>query len=282
MAGTPRSLFPYPGSKWRLMQYIITLLPPHEHFVSAFGGSGADILMKPRSRLESFNDRDGLIHNLFSVILNGQVEQLKQRVSATPNRSQTFFDEARHILAQPITDPVKSAWAFLVAAHNGFCRAHPGLLGRGDWGYYRNARRYFSRWPAVPGAIDFVRRRFHRVQLSSWDWSEVVERLDTPQTLFFLDPPYYPDTINPSSQFYPHDMTAEQHEAMLEILRKVEGHVVLCGYGNKLYDRVLADWRRVDIPTKTNMCLRGQAESRTESLWMNYGLNGQRLAHISR
>lgn len=41
------------------MPRLIGIFPNHDHYVSVFGGSGADILGKPRSRLESYNDLDG-------------------------------------------------------------------------------------------------------------------------------------------------------------------------------------------------------------------------------
>ena len=51
-----------------MMPALVRLFPHHEHFVSVFGGSGADILGKPRSRLESFNDLDGQVYNLFCLL----------------------------------------------------------------------------------------------------------------------------------------------------------------------------------------------------------------------
>ena len=48
----------YPGSKWEQMQHIMAFLSPafHNHWVDVFGGSGAGILGKPPSRMETFND----------------------------------------------------------------------------------------------------------------------------------------------------------------------------------------------------------------------------------
>ena len=65
IAGT-RPILRYPGSKWRLMPNIIRMVAPHHHFVVLFGGSGSDILRKPPSPLETFNDLDGGIYRPFS------------------------------------------------------------------------------------------------------------------------------------------------------------------------------------------------------------------------
>lgn len=266
-----RSLFPYPGSKWRMMRTIIPLLPDHDHFVVPFGGSGAEILSKPRSRLESFNDVDELVHNVFWVVVHGQVEELRRRVEATPSRSMMFFDEARRLLEKPITDRTQAAWAYLVAAHNSFsCHT------KSAWAYDRVG--LSSRWPRLPKAIDFVKRRFRHVQLFNHDWSVVVDNLDGPRTLFLCDPPYHPDVLDAGRQIYRHILTADDHERMLLKLRQVKGYVVLCGYPHPLYDRLLKDWRRVQTSVKAQMAVNGSRSQRCEVLWINYAPDGTRIA----
>ena len=127
-----KAIMPYPGSKWRLMPTIISLLPDHDHYVVPFGGSGTELLAKVPSKLESFNDKDELIYNLYNVLVRGDRQELQRKVESTPTRSKKFFDEARLILKQPITNPVESAWAMLVAANNGFTTAHASLLTDGN------------------------------------------------------------------------------------------------------------------------------------------------------
>jgi hypothetical protein len=51
-------LFPYIGSKWRMVETIEDLMPNHVHFVELFNGSGAVTLGKPYSEVQSFNDKD--------------------------------------------------------------------------------------------------------------------------------------------------------------------------------------------------------------------------------
>jgi DNA adenine methylase len=251
----------------KIMPKIIKLLPYHRHYVSVFGGSATDILAKPRSSEESFNELDPLIYNLFDVALNGQSEELGRLVEQVPNRSQFVFDQALRILHTPISDPVISAWAFLVATHQGFCRTHPTLMEERDWKYNRQARGYRSRWSELPHTTALVKRRFRQVRRSKLDWSEAIGRWDSPHTLFFMDPPYHPDAIN--GQFYPHELTAKQHEQMLATIRRVKGHVIVCGYHVPPYDKMLADWPYREFRTHT-VIPNGKTEPRTEVVWMNY------------
>ena len=64
----PRTVLKYPGSKWRIADWIIALMPPHKSYLEPFFGSGAVFFRKDPSRIETINDLDGEIVNLFRVI----------------------------------------------------------------------------------------------------------------------------------------------------------------------------------------------------------------------
>ena len=271
-----KALFPYPGSKWRMMPTILSLLPDHDHYVVPFGGSGTEILAKTPSKLESFNDKDELIYNLFNVIVRGKRHELRRRVEATSDRAKKFFDDARAILRQPqISNPVESAWALLVAAHHGNKTAHAALLADSQWAYMKIP--VHNRWPGLPLAIDFVARRFKGVQLFNHDWQSVVERLDMPRTVFVCDPPYSPDIVRHVREYYRHTLSVPEHEQMLKTLRNVRGYVVLCGYAHPVYTDLLKDWRTIRFPTFKSLSVNGDRNKVDEVLWLNYRKDGTRI-----
>src|SRR4051812_6712162 len=81
-ATTIKPVLRYPGSKWRSFRDLVPLIPPHEHFVCLFGGSGAEMLRKPPSPLESFNDIDQNVTNFFRVLRDaGQLDRLKTKLA---------------------------------------------------------------------------------------------------------------------------------------------------------------------------------------------------------
>jgi DNA adenine methylase len=265
----PSSLLRYPGSKWQLMPSVVRLLPPHKHFVSVFGGSGAEILCKPLSRLESFNDIDSHIYNLFKVVKAGNVEELERRIRATPDRCRQTYEDARTVLAQSvISDPVESAWAYLVVSHQGFCTCAPPLQTASSWGYFREGKRRRTKWDRLPAIIDFVRRRFQHVQLFQHTWQELLHRLDHSNTCFLLDPPYYPETLTSERPLYVNEMTAEEHVEMLTALKSLNGKALIFNYRNSLYDGALSDWRRIEFKARTGMGMTGKCAPRTEILWI--------------
>lgn len=79
----PRPVLKYSGSKWKTAEWIISLMPPHKSYLEPFFGSGAVFFKKPPSRIETINDMDGEIVNLFRCIRE-QPEELARAVACTP------------------------------------------------------------------------------------------------------------------------------------------------------------------------------------------------------
>ena len=82
-AGQMKPVLKYPGSKWRLADWIVSLMPPHKSYLEPFFGSGAVFFKKPPSRIETINDLDGEIINLFRCIRE-RPEELMRAVAYTP------------------------------------------------------------------------------------------------------------------------------------------------------------------------------------------------------
>ena len=72
-------------------------------------------------------------------------------------------------------------------------------------------------------------------------------------------------------------MTAEEHWEMVSVLAKAKGLVILSGYPNDLYDKTLANWRRIDFGKETTMGINGKRGARMEVLWMNFDEGGRKL-----
>lgn len=62
------AILKYPGAKWSLAEWIISRFPEHHSYLEPFFGSGAVLFRKPRSHIETVNDMDGAVVNLFRCI----------------------------------------------------------------------------------------------------------------------------------------------------------------------------------------------------------------------
>ena len=62
------AIIKYPGAKWGIAEWIISHFPPHHSYLEPFFGSGAVLFNKQRSAIETVNDLDGNVVNLFEWI----------------------------------------------------------------------------------------------------------------------------------------------------------------------------------------------------------------------
>jgi len=83
--------------------------------------------------------------------------------------------------------------------------------------------------------------------------------------LIYLDPPYLLETRSSKHPLYRFEMTGEQHETLLGIIRRLSCSIAISGYWSDLYGQALHDWRCVSYSART----RG-GRIATEYLWMNY------------
>ena len=71
--------------------------------------------------------------------------------------------------------------------------------------------------------LEAIHERLAAVTIECLDWRLFLERWDRPETLFFLDPPYYgTEHYYGSGLFSP-----DQHEAMAEALSRLKGQFIL-------------------------------------------------------
>lgn len=69
-----RSVLRYPGSKWRLAKKICGMIPEHKSYLEPYFGSGAVFFTKPPSRIETINDLDMDVVNLFACLRKNPAE----------------------------------------------------------------------------------------------------------------------------------------------------------------------------------------------------------------
>ena len=62
-----KAILKYPGAKWRIADWVISHFPPHKVYLEPFFGSGAVFFKKDPVYIETVNDINGEIVNLFRV-----------------------------------------------------------------------------------------------------------------------------------------------------------------------------------------------------------------------
>src|SRR5215469_16886734 len=83
-------LFGWYGGKFSHLDWLLPLLPPCHHYCEPFAGSGAVLINRKPSPIETYNDIDGEVVNFFRV-LRDQKEKLIEAIGLTPFSREEFY-----------------------------------------------------------------------------------------------------------------------------------------------------------------------------------------------
>ena len=224
--------FPYRGGKFRLAPRLVKLFPPHKVYVEVFGGAGSVLLAKPPSRIEVYNDVNGQLVNLFETIRNHPLLFLERCEHLLYSRR--LYDAWKDQLARHFEDSDVDSVEAAVRTAYAITSSFTGDPTRG-WAFDRSGSGGGSnRWASIYDKVSYVSNRLRRVNIDHLDFRFCIDNWDTPETLFFLDPPYY----NGDSGFY--QFSSKDHEDLHAMLCKTRGKWILMydegEYVLKLYE----------------------------------------------
>lgn len=257
-----RTLLRYPGSKQRIAPWIINHMPPHHSYLEPYAGGIAILLNKEPSRIETINDLDDDVINLFRVIQSKATrEELIQLIVYTPY-ARMVYDSAFPDNPDEL-DPVERAKNFLIRSGMGHGFRLCEKCGWKKDVYGREAAYAVRYWNRLPEVIQNVALRLKMVQIEHKPAVELIKAFNHDNVLIYADPPYILSTR--SRKQYRHEMSDQDHVELLETLLQHAGPAMLSGYDNEIYNTYLSGWRKEQIPARAENSL-----PRTESLWMNY------------
>jgi DNA adenine methylase len=256
------------GGKQTLAALILALMPPHKHYVEPYVGGGAVFWSKPPSAVETINDTSGELIN-FYYVAKTQFEALQKEIQSCPH-SRALYKQAKKIYDAPDgNDPVKRAWAFWYITNSSYANA----IRNGGWGYdldgscaikMANKRDNFR--------YDYC-RRLDKVYIECNDAIKIIKSRDTPDTFFYLDPPY-PDSDQRS---YLHKYSQHDFEGLLDVLTGIKGKFLLSSYPNKALEKYHWNSRSLELQLCINTNNKNGDKKKIEVLTGNYEFPGNEL-----
>lgn len=268
-----KAVLQYPGSKWRIADWIISHFPKHHSYLEPFFGSGAVLFNKIPSDIETINDLDLNIYNLFQCIRENP-DRLAKAVEATPY-SRYEYDTAYDIEIPECK--YEKARQFLVKCWQG----HGHRINKYKSGWKNDVqgreRAYaMRRWNDLPDRILLAAERLKQVQVECMPAVELIKRFKFPNVLIYCDPPYLMSTrASHVKQQYSNEMLSEQsHIELLEVLLEHPGYVVISGYESELYKEMLESrgWNKYTIQSNDQ-----SNKPRKEVIWTNFEPVGEQL-----
>lgn len=252
----------YYGGKWRLAPWILAHMPPHRCYVEPYCGGASVLIRKMRAPAETINDLDGHVVGFFRV-LRERPDDLIRAIRYTPF-SRAEFEDARRLEAE---DDLELARLVYIKSWQAM---HAGLRpNRTGWRHCRGTGRLTSAADEFADVDHLygVAERLRGVQIECDEALAVIGRYDSADTVHLVDPPYLAETRSHrwGRDGYQHEMAEQDHRELLEVLRQVNGSVLLCAYRNPLYDQLIdSAWERRDREVVTM-----KAGKATESLYLN-------------
>lgn len=267
----PRPALPYYGSKWRLSSWIRGFIPDaHDVYCEPFGGSAGVLLRKPPARLDVYNDLDDQVVNFFRVLREGEARaRLLEQLELTPY-SKSEFEIAHHTSGDPSLDPIERARLLFVRGWQGYGPGSASTDRAVGWarGTPATLTDQVRSWLGAIPNLDFVAERFRTVQVEHDTAWSVLERYDSPETVFYVDPPYVASTLS-AHKDYRHTFTEQDHRRLAEVLDSRSGMVILSGFDCALYQELFGHWERRDKQALTVGRTAAGRVHRTEVVWLN-------------
>lgn len=222
--------FKWLGSKTRSLDDLLPLLPVRKGWCDVFGGSGIVTLARQPCKLEVFNDLDGGIVAFYKA-LRDQPKLLLAYLEMMP-LSREQWEESYKADGLP-NGLVQRAAHWYYTIQNSY-----GGKGRA-FGYSTSP--HTSQAGVMQRKLPYlnlIHERIKNVQLENLDWQLMLERYDHPDTVMYLDPPYY----GCSSGLYFATFPDSQHEELVAQIFKCKSFVALSGYANPIYDHPRWKW----------------------------------------
>jgi DNA adenine methylase len=253
---------PYFGSKQRVADWIVSLLPEHGHYVEPYAGGLSVLLAKPASRMETVNDLDGDLVTFWRM-LRDHTEDLVRVCELTPHARAELADAW-----EPTTDDLERARRVWVRLTQG----RGGMMRRTGWRHYSTTSNSSI---GMPGYLEAYRGRIlpaaERLRSVSLDCLPALTMIgkygDGRDVLLYVDPPYLGITRSHRNRYGLEMREEAEHKELASALHGCVAAVVLSGYDSPLYRDLYADWHRYELITSTGNAAGNKA--RTEVIWSN-------------
>lgn len=253
------AIMKYPGSKWSLADWIISFFPKHHSYLEPFFGSGAVLFNKPKSNIETINDLDNNVVNLFECIKENP-EKLAAMIYMTPY-AREVYEKAYGEIPKDRFEAALNFYIRLNMGH-GFRTSGERVGWKND--VHGRERSYASQdWCNLPKKIMQAAERLRSVQIENRPAVELIKRFNFENVLIYCDPPYMLKTRY--GKQYRCEMNDKEHEELLKVLLQHRGTVLISGYDTELYQDMLCKWVHRENISYSQVCSR-----KREMLWMNF------------
>lgn len=211
-----RSFSGWLGGKSQLARTIIEMMPEHKHYCEVFGGAGWVLFKKSASTLETINDVNGDLINLYRVFKYHPDALEKEFEMQLLSREE--FERLKAENSKSLTDIQRAArFYYLLRTCFGAKIAEPN--------YFSHVERkpHLKLGDELKSVLSNIHQRLQKVNIENRNFDVLISKMDRPDTLFYLDPPYYN-----CENYYGKDIFSRaDFEKLRDLLKNIQGKFIL-------------------------------------------------------
>lgn len=246
--GTGKTFIGRTGGKKLLKKRIVDDIFPEDYesmtYVEPFVGAGHVYFYKNPSTKEVINDLDKDVINLFKGFKKYDGDKISTDINGTYNKE----DYKNIVNAKPSTSYTK------------FIQ----LLLRYKLSFSARGKSYGNKKPIKSNYQDDYNERLKHTTILNKSFEKVVKEYDSPNTLFYLDPPY-----ENSDNLYTHDTLPIKD--VYDVMKNIKGYFIISYNNSKEAKELFKDYNIKKVQTKyTKGNEGGQQETKTELIITNY------------
>ena len=170
-------LFASPGGKSSISNQLVAMFPPHATYVEPFSGSAAVLFAKERSKREVINDLDNEVAFTLRKVSTLTDEEIAKLDKFDWQITRARFERLRDL--QKTSSDLGRVYRFLYLRGSSYGSMMKSYQTRRDGDTLQIVRR-------LPAARD----RLRNVLVTQLDAVAVIKRFDSPNSFFYIDPPY--------------------------------------------------------------------------------------------
>lgn len=218
-------MFKRVGGKSKLKKKIVSLIPKHSIYVEPFVGGGSIFFEKEPVEVNVINDKDKDIYNIYSDMKSVGDKMIDKDFK--PSRDK--FDKL--LKQKTFNNKVDRLYRNLYISVNSFSGNRKGYVGEkeelnktGDVG-----KKYkTTKWK------DFLNN--NNVKIYNKNFKSMIDKFDSPNTFFYLDPPYSESTND-------YKISGVTPEDIYNALKDIKGKFLLSYDNSKVVKNIFKKYR---------------------------------------
>lgn len=244
------------GGKRFLAAKIAPLIPSTKRYVEPFAGSAAVLFARQPTGEEILTDVDP--QKIFGMqFLKTYTEAQRQALLKKDwNNSRELFNRVRDW--KP-TDPVDKFYRYMFCQWVSF-----GAMGK-SW-----ARSCYEPGRAmryIETKMSKFQARLKNVRIELMDWKDSIKKHDSPETFFYIDPPYI-GTHNKNADYFKEPSAQD----LFNVISQIKGKWLMSNADVPELRRLFAKYavKQINVPTQINQVSAGAKRNRAELIIGNY------------